>query len=110
MTHEEWIALGLPEQWRAIINTVLFKQACSVVLEELYRFRTSGTVEVNALQNQFKEGTYSAIATLRALAEPPKPKIEIPKPWGQLRSETTRAEEDILPNPPGPHRKDLIRE
>ena len=105
MSHEEWIALGLPEQWRAIINTVLFKQACSVVLEELYRFRTSGSAEVNALQNQFKEGTYSAIATLRALAAHPTPKTELPKPWEHaVRSEEGKE------LPTGPKRGGLIRE
>jgi hypothetical protein len=105
MSHEEWVALGLTEQWRAVVNTVLFKQACSVILEELYRFRTSGSAEVNALQNQFKEGTYSAIATLRALAEHPKPKTELPKPW----EHAVRGEGD-KELPPGPQKKGLIRE
>lgn len=99
MLHDEWVALGLPEQWRSVINSVIFKQACSVVLEELYKFRTSGTVEVNALQNQFKEGTYSAIATLRALADPPKQKQVTPKPWEHAVS----AEKDKL-LPEGPKR------
>ena len=97
MLHEEWIALGLPEQWRAVINSVLFKQACSVVLEELYKFRTSGDVAVNALNNQFKEGTYSAIATLRALADPVKDKTKFPKPWDYA---TRPEEEKRLPEGP----------
>lgn len=77
-----------------------------MVLEELYKFRTSGAVEVNALQNQFKEGTYSAIATLRALADPPKMNQKVPKPWEfASRSE----EEKTLPL--GPKRSgDLKRE
>lgn len=103
--HEEWTALGLTEQWRSVVNTVLFKQACSVVLEELYKFRTSGSAEVNALQNQFKEGTYSAIATLRALAEPPRPKTEVPKPWSHAAKEELDKE-----LPLGPQKKGLIRE
>jgi hypothetical protein len=81
MLHEEWVALGLPEQWRSVVNSVIFKQACSVVLERLYEYRTSGTVETNALNNQFKEGTYSAIATLRALADAPREKQPVPKAW-----------------------------
>lgn len=106
MLHDEWIALGLTEQWRSVVNTTLFKQACSVVLEELYKYRTSGTAEVNALQNQFKEGTYSAIATLRALAEPPRLKQPMPKPW----EFASRAEEDKT-LPEGPRRSgDLKRE
>jgi hypothetical protein len=106
MTHEEWQVLGLTEQWRSVINTTLFKQACSVVLEELYRFRTSGSAEINALQNQFKEGTYSAIHTLRALAEPPKEKVKMPRSW-----EFGSKEEEAKNLPPGPQRKgDLIRE
>jgi hypothetical protein len=107
MLHDEWVALGLTEQWRSVVNTVLFKQACSVVLEELYKYRTNGTAEINALQNQFKEGTYSAIATLRALAEPPKAKQQhMPKPW-EFASRTE--EERILPEGPRP-RGDLKRE
>jgi hypothetical protein len=81
MLPEEWIALGLPEQWRSVVNSLIFKQACSVVLERLYEYRTTGNVEVNALNNQFKEGTYSAIQTLRALADPPKIRQIAPKPW-----------------------------
>lgn len=105
MKHEEWIALGCPEQWRAVINTTLFKQACSVVLERLYEFRTTGDVQANALQNQFKEGTYSAINTLRALADPAHKKFEPPKPW----EHAARPElEKQLPT--GPKQKDLIRE
>jgi cytosine/adenosine deaminase-related metal-dependent hydrolase len=105
MSHDEWTALGLAEQWRAVINTALFKQACSVVLEELYRFRTVGSAEVNALQNQFKEGNYSALSTLRALAEHHKPKPEMPKPWEYaVKGEVERE------LPPGPQKKGLVRE
>lgn len=103
MTHEEWNALGLAEQWRAVVNTTLFKQACSVILEELYRFRTSGTAEVNALQNQFKEGTYSAIASFRALANVPVKGERLSKPWEKTR-------EDEIKLPPGPSRGELKRE
>src|SRR5262252_2524903 len=105
MLHEEWQALGLTEQWRSVVNTTLFKQACSVVLERLYEFRTNGPIELNALQNQFKEGTYSAIATLRALAEPPKAaKQQMPKPW-EFASRTE--EEKTLPE--GPRRSGVLK-
>lgn len=105
MTHEEWNALGLAEQWRAVINTTLFKQACSVILEELYRYRTNGSSEVNALQNQFKEGTYSALATLRALANIPVKGEKLSKPWDFA----ARSEAEVK-LPPGPARGELIRE
>ena len=106
MLHDEWVALGLTEQWRTVVNTTLFKQACGVVLEELYKYRTNGTAEANALQNQFKEGTYSAIATLRALADPPKVKQQMPKPW-----ETASRTEEGMILPEGPRRSgDLKRE
>jgi hypothetical protein len=106
MLHEEWQALGLTEQWRSVVNSLIFKQACGVVLERLYEFRTNGTLETNALQNQFKEGTYSAIATLRALADPPKARQPMPKPW-EFASRVE--EEKILPEGPRP-RGDLKRE
>jgi hypothetical protein len=103
MTHEEWIVLGYAEQWRAVVSTTLFKSACSVILEEIYRHRTAGDVSMNALQNQFKEGTYSAIHSLRALANPPRDVAEkIPKPWER------KGEEVELPI--GPQRGELIRE
>jgi hypothetical protein len=105
MRHEEWVALGLTEQWRSVVSTVLFKQACSVVLERLYESRTIGTIEQNALQNQFKEGTYSAIATLRALAEPPRQRQDLSKPWDYAGK--TEEEKQL---PPGPKRGELIRE
>ena len=105
MTHEEWNALGLPEQWRSVVNTTIFKQACSVILEELYRFRTNGPIEANALQNQFKEGTYSAIASLRALANIPSKHDPPPKPW----EFASKHEEDVR-LPEGPKRGELIRE
>lgn len=97
MLHEEWVALGLIEQWRSVVSSVIFKQACSVVLEELYQFRTTGNTEVNALQNQFKEGNYSAIASLRALADSPRERAKIPKPW----EHATKVEESkTLPEGP----------
>jgi hypothetical protein len=103
MTHEEWVVLGYAEQWRAVVNTTLFKAACSVILEEIYRHRTAGDIPVNALQNAFKEGSYSAIHTLRSLADPPRePGQPVPKPWG-------RKEEDMT-LPPGPQRGELKRE
>lgn len=103
MTHEEWVILGYAEQWRSVVNTTIFKAACSVILEEIYRHRTAGDVPLNALQNQFKEGTYSAIQTLRSLADPPKePGVKIPKPWEK--------KEEEIQLPPGPQRGGLIRE
>jgi hypothetical protein len=103
MTHEEWQLLGYAEQWRAVVNTTIFKAACSVILEEIYRHRTAGDIPVNALQNQFKEGTYSAILTLRSLADPPKePGVKIPKPWEK--------KEEEIQLPPGPQRGGLKRE
>lgn len=102
MTHEEWQVLGYAEQWRAVINTTIFKAACSVILEEIYRHRTAGDVPINALQNQFKEGTYSAIHSLRALADSPKEPVgKIPKPWEK------REEEVVLP--PGPKRPEGLK-
>lgn len=90
MTHDEWQVLGYAEQWRAVINTQIFKAACSVILEEIYRHRTAGDIPVNALQNAFKEGTYSAIHTLRSLADPPREKAEkIPKPWDKKEEEVS---------------------
>jgi hypothetical protein len=103
VTHEEWKVLGYAEQWRAVVSTTLFKAACSVILEELYQHRTAGDIPFNALQNQFKEGTYSAIQSLRALADLPKePGAKIPKPWDK------KEEEAVLP--PGPQRPGLKRE
>jgi hypothetical protein len=105
MTQEEWVTLGLYEQWRGIVNSVLFKQACSVVLEELYKFRTIGSAETNALQNQFKEGTYSAIATFKALANPPRKDGKLPEMWShKVREEVEKK------LPPGPQKKELIHE
>jgi hypothetical protein len=106
MTHEEWVTLGLYEQWRTIINSVIFKQACSVVLEELYQFRTIGSAETNALQNQFKEGTYSAIATFKALANPPHKDGKLPEMWARKSAK----EELDKKLPPGPQKKELIHE
>lgn len=99
------MALGLYEQWRTVVNSVIFKQACSVVLEELYQFRTLGSAENNALQNQFKEGTYSAIATFKSLANPPRKDGKLPEMWARR----AREEEDKK-LPPGPQKKELIHE
>jgi hypothetical protein len=102
MTHDEWIVLGYAEQWRAVINTQIFKAACSVILEEIYRHRTAGDIPVNALQNAFKEGTYSAIHTLRSLADPPREKGEkIPKPWD--------IKEEEIQLPAGPKRPEGLK-
>ena len=103
MTHDEWIVLGYAEQWRAVVNTPIFKAACSVILEEIYRHRTTGDIALNALQNSFKEGTYSAIHSLRALADPPKePGGKVPKPWEKKEEEVAL--------PVGPQRGVLKRE
>jgi hypothetical protein len=105
MTHEEWVTLGFYEQWRVVVNSVLFKQACSVVLEELYQFRTVGSAEINALQNQFKEGNYSAIATLKSLANGPQKDGKLPEMWGR------KAREELDKKlPTGPQKKELIHE
>jgi hypothetical protein len=105
MTHEEWVTIGLYEQWRSVVNSVLFKQACSVVLEELYQCRTIGSAETNALQNQFKEGTYSAIATFKALANAPHKDGKLPEPW--MRKVRDEVDKKL---PLGPQKKELIHE
>jgi hypothetical protein len=88
VTHEEWQLLGYAEQWRAVVNTTIFKAACSVILEEIYRHRTTGDIPTNALQNSFKEGIYSAVHSLRSLADPPRESgAKIPKPWDKKEEE-----------------------
>ena len=98
MTHHEWYSRNLDGPWRQFVVQEIFQQACSVVLEEASSVRTPpNSTETNALQNQFREGMFSAIRSLRALAQPrPEPPEKLKKPW-----ERERKEEDL---PPGPQR------
>ena len=99
MTHEEWYARNLDTAWRQIVQSDIFQLACSVVMEEASAVRTApNSTEVNALQNQFREGMFSTIRTFRFLARPkPEPRETLSKPW-----EREREEEKL---PPGPVRK-----
>jgi hypothetical protein len=99
MTHEEWYARQLDAEWRQLASTPIFQQACEVVIEEASAVRTaSSSVEVNALQNSFREGIFSAIRTLRYLARPKAPPREqLRKPWERV------VEEEQLP--PGPQKQ-----
>jgi hypothetical protein len=82
-----------------VVAQEIFQLACSVVLEEASSVRTPpNSTEVNALQNQFREGMFSAIRSLRALAQArPEPPEKLKKPW-----ERDHDEEKL---PPGPQRK-----
>lgn len=96
MNQHEWYANGFDSTWRDMVNTEIFKLACQVVLEEASSVRTPPqSAEVNALQNQFREGMFSSIRSLRALAiSKGEPKNQLSKPWER------KMEEETLP--PGP--------
>lgn len=100
MTQSDWYANNLDTTWRQIVATDIFKIACQVVLEEASSVRTPPqSSEVNALQNQFREGMFSAIRSLRALAVPkPGPKEPLSKPWE--RKMEVEAELPAGPIPP----------
>lgn len=99
MTQHDWYANNLDSSWRQITNTDLFRMACQVVLEEASSVRTPPqSSEVNALQNQFREGIFSAIRSLRALGIPKSgPREVLPKPW-----ERKMEAEEALPAGPKP--------
>jgi hypothetical protein len=96
VTYREWYTRSLDGPWRQVVAQEIFQIACNVVMEEASSVRTPPTsTEVNALQNQFREGVFSAIRSFRGLAQPvPEPPKALKKPW-------ERDEEEIK-LPPGP--------
>jgi hypothetical protein len=100
VTQHEWYARSLDGAWRQFVNQEIFQIACSVVLEEASSVRTPpNSTELNALQNQFREGMFSAIRSLRMLAQArTEPMEQLSKPWDRKRKE-----EEDLPSGPKPH-------
>jgi len=103
LNQHEWYARSLDSHWRQVVSQEIFHVACNVILEEASSVRTApASTEVNALQNQFREGIFSAIRSLRMLAQPrPEgPQRPLHKPW-----EREKEEEEELP--PGPKRPEI---
>jgi hypothetical protein len=99
LNQQEWYTRGLDAAWRQFSNQDIFQLACNVVLEEASSVRTQPvSIEVNAMQNQFREGIFSAVRSLRALAQarPEGPIKKLHKPWER--------EEEKEELPPGPQR------